>query len=113
MRVCGGQRSTLRRKELRGVFWLFQLADTPVTLHASWKQLGLEGGKHLAQNVWSEGGFKESKEVSVTLRLTAARSTRSDKRGYEPCSDEAFYAERAAAHYRWPAVEESSEMIGL
>jgi len=48
-------------------FGFFNLADTPVTLHASWKQLGLEGGKHLAQNVWSEGGFKESKEVSVTL----------------------------------------------
>ena len=48
-------------------FGFFNLGDTPVTLKASWKQLGLEGGKHLAQNMWSEGGFKESKEVSVTL----------------------------------------------
>jgi hypothetical protein len=48
-------------------FGFFNLGDTPVTLHASWTQLGLESGKHLAQNVWSEGGFKESKEVSVTL----------------------------------------------
>jgi hypothetical protein len=48
-------------------FAFFNLDDKPVTLRTSWKQLGLEGGKHLAQNLWSEGGFKESKEVSVTL----------------------------------------------
>jgi hypothetical protein len=48
-------------------FGFFNLGDQPVTLRASWAQLGLEGKKHLAQNVWSEGGFKESKEVSVTL----------------------------------------------
>jgi hypothetical protein len=48
-------------------FAFFNLDDKPVTLRASWKQLGLEGGKHLAQNAWSEGSFKESKEVSVTL----------------------------------------------
>jgi hypothetical protein len=48
-------------------FGFFNLDDKPVTLRASWKQLGLEGGKHLAKNVWSEGGFKESKEVTVTL----------------------------------------------
>jgi hypothetical protein len=46
---------------------LFNLDDQPVTLRATWAQLGLEGKKHLVQNVWSEGGFKESKEVSVTL----------------------------------------------
>ena len=38
-----------------------------MTLRATWAQLGLEGKKHLAQNVWSEGGFKDSKEVNVTL----------------------------------------------
>jgi hypothetical protein len=48
-------------------FGFFNLDDQPVTLRANWKQLGLEGGKHLAQNLWSEGGFKELKEVSVTL----------------------------------------------
>jgi hypothetical protein len=48
-------------------FGFFNLDDKPVTLRATWKQLGLEGKKHLAQNVWSEGGFKESKEVNVTL----------------------------------------------
>jgi hypothetical protein len=48
-------------------FGFFNLGDAPATLHATWKQLGLEGSKHLAQNVFSEGGFKESKEVTVTL----------------------------------------------
>jgi hypothetical protein len=48
-------------------FAFFNLSDKPLKLHATWKQLGLEGGKHLAQNVWSEGGFKDSKEVTVTL----------------------------------------------
>ncbi|MGP8174197.1 MAG: glycoside hydrolase family 27 protein [Terracidiphilus sp.] len=45
----------------------FNLDDKPMRLRASWTQLGLDGKKHLAQNVWSEGGFKESKEVTVTL----------------------------------------------
>ena len=31
-------------------FGFFNLDDKPVTLRASWKQLGLEGSKHLAQN---------------------------------------------------------------
>ena len=48
-------------------FGFFNLGDQPVTLRATWAQLGLEGKKHLAQNVWSEGGFKDSKEVNVTL----------------------------------------------
>jgi alpha-galactosidase len=48
-------------------FGFFNLDDKPVTLHAAWKQLGLEGAKHLAKNAWSEDAFKESKEVTVTL----------------------------------------------
>jgi hypothetical protein len=48
-------------------FAFFNLDDKPVTLRATWKQLGLESGKHLAQNVWSDTPGKESKEVSVTL----------------------------------------------
>jgi hypothetical protein len=48
-------------------FGFFNLSDHPLTLRVSWTQLGLEGKKHLAQNVWSEGGFKESKEVTVSL----------------------------------------------
>jgi alpha-galactosidase len=48
-------------------FGFFNLADTPATLKASWKQLGLEGGKHQVQDVWSDAAAKEQKEVSVTL----------------------------------------------
>jgi hypothetical protein len=48
-------------------FAFFNLGDQPVTLRTSWKQLGLDGSKHLAQNLWTQGGFKESKDVSVTL----------------------------------------------
>ena len=48
-------------------FGFFNLDDKPVKLRVSWTQLGLDGKKHLAQNMWSEGGFKESKEVTVTL----------------------------------------------
>ena len=45
----------------------FNLDDKPVTLKATWKQLGLDGGRHMAQNVWSDDVYKESKEVNVTL----------------------------------------------
>ena len=48
-------------------FGFFNLDDKPVTLRASWKQLGLEGGKHQAQDVWTDSNSKESKEVNVTL----------------------------------------------
>jgi hypothetical protein len=48
-------------------FAFFNLDDKPVTLKATWKQLGLEGGKHEAQNVWSDSVYKDSKEVNVTL----------------------------------------------
>jgi hypothetical protein len=48
-------------------FALFNLDDKPVTLRATWKQLGLEGGKHKAQNVWSDSVYKETKDVNVTL----------------------------------------------
>ncbi len=47
-------------------FAFFNLDDKPVTLKATWKQLGLDGGKHPAQNVWTST-LKESKEISVTL----------------------------------------------
>ena len=48
-------------------FAFFNLDDKPVTLKATWKQLGLEGGKHQAQNVWSDSVYKDAKEVNVTL----------------------------------------------
>jgi alpha-galactosidase len=48
-------------------FAFFNLGDSPLTLKATWKQLGLEGAKHQAQNLFTESAAKESKEVSVTL----------------------------------------------
>jgi len=48
-------------------FAFFNLDDKPVTLKATWKQLGLDGAKHQAQNLWSDTVYKESKEVNVTL----------------------------------------------
>jgi len=48
-------------------FAFFNLGDTPLTLKATWKQLGLEGAKHQAQNLFTDSAAKESKEVSLTL----------------------------------------------
>ena len=48
-------------------FAFFNLADNPVTLHTTWKQLGLDGAKHSASNVWDDSTTKDSKEISVTL----------------------------------------------
>jgi hypothetical protein len=48
-------------------FAFFNLDSQPVTLRATWKQLGLDGAKHQAQNLWTDTAGKESKEVSVTL----------------------------------------------
>jgi len=51
----------------REYFAFFNLDEKPVTLRTTWSQLGLEGGKHHAQDMWTESSIKESKEVSVTL----------------------------------------------
>jgi len=48
-------------------FAFFNLDDKPVTLKATWRQLGLDAGKHQAENVWSDTAFKDSKEITVTL----------------------------------------------
>jgi hypothetical protein len=48
-------------------FAFFNLDEKPVTLRTTWKQLGLDGAKHAAENVWTETTGKESKEISVTL----------------------------------------------
>ena len=48
-------------------FAFFNLDDKPVTLRANWKQLGLDGSKHQARNLWTDSAAKESKEVSMTL----------------------------------------------
>jgi hypothetical protein len=45
----------------------FNLDDKPVTLRANWKQLGLDGGKHQAHNLWTDSVAKESRDIGVTL----------------------------------------------
>ena len=64
MPACGAERSTRRGRGITAsIFAFFNLDDKPVTLRATWKQLGLDGKKHAAQNVWTEVDGKESKEI--------------------------------------------------
>lgn len=52
----------------REYFAFFNMDEKPVTLKAAWKQLGLDGAKHTARDLFSEGaGNKESKDLTVTL----------------------------------------------
>lgn len=63
-------RATIRKPGARGYadyFGFFNLDDKPVTLRASWKQLGLGGGMHSAQNLWGGPAGKASNNISVTL----------------------------------------------
>jgi len=46
---------------------LFNLADQPVTLKASWDQLGIGGAVHKAQDLWADKNFKNLKQVEITL----------------------------------------------
>ena len=48
-------------------FAFFNLGETPLTLHATWKQLGLDDKKYTAHDLWTDQTAKESKEISVTL----------------------------------------------
>jgi hypothetical protein len=48
-------------------FAFFNLDEEPATLRATWKQLGLDGAKHVAVNLWTDSAGKESKEIAVTL----------------------------------------------
>ena len=69
-------RATINEPGARGYaeyFAFFNLADNPVTLHTTWKQLGLDGAKHSAHNVWDDSTTKESKEISVTLAAARQR----------------------------------------
>jgi alpha-galactosidase len=63
-------RATINEPGARGYtefFGFFNLDDKAVTLRTTWKQLGLDGAKHSAQNAWDDSTTKESKEISVTL----------------------------------------------
>jgi alpha-galactosidase len=63
-------RGTIDQPGSRGYaefFGFFNLDDQPLKLRATWKQLGIEDGKHQAQDVWADEAAKESKEVNITL----------------------------------------------
>jgi hypothetical protein len=63
-------RATIAQPGARGYdeyFAFFNLTDNPVTLHTTWKQLGLDDAKHTAHNVWDDSTTKDSKEIAVTL----------------------------------------------
>ena len=45
---------------------LFNLDDAPVTLHATWKQLGL-GGRHSFHSLWDNQSFADSEQFRGTL----------------------------------------------
>lgn len=52
---------------LRRYIAFFNLGDTPVTLHANWAQLGLQGSKHAARKVWTGEHLSPSATVGITL----------------------------------------------
>jgi alpha-galactosidase len=54
------------RKTPRKYLALFNLDDLPVTVHASWKQLGL-GGSHSVHSLWDGASFADSELLNVTL----------------------------------------------
>ncbi len=66
-RVWRGTAGSIGARNYAEYFAFFNLDDKPATLKATWAQLGLDGKKHQAQNLWSDAALKESKEISVTL----------------------------------------------
>jgi hypothetical protein len=50
----------------RRYFAFFNLDDKPATLHATWKQLGLQG-KHPARGLWDGILLAPSEDVEMTL----------------------------------------------
>jgi alpha-galactosidase len=63
-------RATIDAPGARGYteyFAFFNLGDNPVALRTTWKELGLDGAKHQAHDLWTDTTGKESKEISVTL----------------------------------------------
>ena len=53
----------LRRQYLA----FFNLDDSPATLHSTWQQLGLQGARHAARNVWTGTRLNASESISITL----------------------------------------------
>jgi hypothetical protein len=63
-------RATINTPGARGYaeyFAFFNLDSKPVTLKATWKELGLDNNKHAAQDAFTMENGKSSKDVAVTL----------------------------------------------
>jgi alpha-galactosidase len=63
-------RATINEPGARGYaeyFAFFNLSETVASLHTTWSQLGLDGRKHAAVNLWDGSSLKESKELSITV----------------------------------------------
>jgi hypothetical protein len=63
-------RATINEPGARGYaeyFAFFNLDEVPATVRTTWNQLGLDGAKHAARNLWDGASVKESKEIAVTL----------------------------------------------
>jgi hypothetical protein len=63
-------RATINTPGARGYaeyFAFFNLDSKPVTLRASWKELGLGNGKHAVEDAFTTETSKPSKDVTVTL----------------------------------------------
>jgi hypothetical protein len=63
-------RATINTPGARGYaeyYAFFNLDSKPVTLRATWKELGLDNGKHAVEDAWTMETGKVSKDVSVTL----------------------------------------------
>ena len=63
-------RATINQPGARGYaeyFAFFNLGTSAISLRTTWTQLGLEGAKHAAQNLWDGSSTKVAKDISVTL----------------------------------------------
>jgi hypothetical protein len=63
-------RATINTPGARGYqeyFAFFNLDSKPVTLRATWKELGLDAAKHTAEDAFTMDSGKPSKDVTVTL----------------------------------------------
>jgi hypothetical protein len=63
-------RATINEPGARGYaeyFAFFNLGEAAATVHTTWKQLGLDGAKHTATNLWDGSSLKESKDLSAEL----------------------------------------------
>lgn len=63
-------RATINTPGARGYaeyFAFFNLDSKPVTVRATWKQLGIDNAKHAAEDAWTMDTGKASKEVTISL----------------------------------------------